>query len=203
VIEPLDEGQRAALRTLATVVDPSTYVGGGVAVAIHLGHRHSRDLDLFTSAEEPVASIDRLADPTLGVRILDRAPGTLHLEVRGIPASVLRYRYPMLAEPERISGIPLAVAAIDDLVCMKLSAIAGRGAARDFWDLHAMLSARAMTLRGALEAYQLKYVTEDIGHVIRSLVYFADAEAGPLPEGLTDTHWARIQADFRDWTREL
>jgi hypothetical protein len=27
---------------------PATYLAGGVAVAVHLGHRRSRDLDLFT-----------------------------------------------------------------------------------------------------------------------------------------------------------
>jgi hypothetical protein len=203
VTEPLDEKQRAALQTLAPLVDPATYLGGGVAVAIHLGHRRSRDLDLFTPAEEPVASAEALADPAAGVRILARSPGTLHLEVHGVPASLLRYRYPMLGQIERVPGIPLPVAALDDLVCMKLSAIAGGGLARDFWDLHAMLSARGTPLRAALDDYQRKYATEDIGHVVRSLVYFEDAEADPLPSGLSAEHWKQIQDDLRSWVRGL
>ncbi len=143
-MDPLDEPQRAALQTLASLVHPTTYLGGGVAVAIHLGHRRSRDLDLFTPGAEPVPDLQRLTDPAAGVRILDRAPGTVHLEVHGVPASLLRYGYPLLAGPERIAGIPLPVASIDDLMCMKLSALAGRGMARDFWDLQAMLTERGM-----------------------------------------------------------
>lgn len=197
MIDPLDPRQHAALETLASLVAPQTYLGGGVAVAIHVGHRRSRDLDLFTPADDPVANPDALADPASGVRIIARSPGTLHLEVGGVPASLLRYRYRLLAPPERIAGLPLPVAALDDLLGMKLSAVAGRGLARDFWDLHAMLSTRGIPLRGALDAFQRKYATEDIGHVVRSLVYFADAEADPLPEGLTEDHWREIQADLR------
>ena len=109
----------------------------------------------------------------------------------------------MLGATERIPGIPLPGAAIEDLVCMKLSAIAGRGLARDFWDLHVMLSARGMPLRVALDAYQRKYVTEDIGHGVRSLVYFEEAEADPLPDGLTEEHWKRSQDDMRGWVHGL
>ena len=88
--ERLDDKQRAALWTLAPLVDPDTYIGRGVGVAMHLEHRRSRNLDLFTPAEEPVASAEALADPATGVRILARSPGTLHLEVHGVPTSLLR-----------------------------------------------------------------------------------------------------------------
>ena len=203
MIDPLDPRQRAALETLASLVAPQTYLGGGVAVAVHVRHRRSRDLDLFTPADEPVPNPNALADPASGLRILGRSPGTLYLEVHGVPASVLRYRYPLLAPAERVPGLPLPVAALDDLVGMKLSAVAGRGLARDFWDLHAMLSTRQIPLRSALDAFQRKYVTEDIGHVVRSLVYFADAEADPLPDGLTEEHWRKIQADLRAWVGGL
>ena len=201
--DPLDERQRSALAVLAKLVQPGTYLGGGTAVACHLRHRISRDLDLFHATAEPLGEIDQLAGPTAAVRILNRAPGTLHLEVDGVPASLLRYRYPMLAPPVRVANVALPVAAIDDLVCMKLSAIAGRGMARDFWDLHAMLTTGRQPLAEALDAYGRKYAAEDIGHLVRSLVYFADAQGGPLPNGLDAKHWRAMQRDFEGWVRAL
>jgi hypothetical protein len=51
----ISDAQRAALATLAAVVDPTTYLGGGVAIALRLAHRQSRDLDLFVLAADPVA----------------------------------------------------------------------------------------------------------------------------------------------------
>jgi hypothetical protein len=197
----LSAAQEAALATLAEVVDPATYLAGGVAVALHLQHRRSRDLDLFVASSDPVTLTPVLEERE--VRILSRAEGTLHLDVGGVPASILRYKYPLLEITERMSGIPLPVASLDDLECMKLSAIAGRGAMRDFWDLHAMLAARGRTLKPALDAYLRKFAAEDIGHVVRGLVYFDDAEAEPMPTGLTQTHWAQIKRDLRAWVETL
>ena len=102
-----------------------------------------------------------------------------------------------------VPGLPVPVASVEDLSCMKLSAIAGRGAAKDFWDLHAMLTARGESLAVALARFQKKYSAEDVGHVVRSLAYFADAEAGPMPAGLTNQHWQRVRADIEGWVRGL
>ncbi len=134
------------------------------------------------------------------MEIKSRAPGTLHLQVDGIPVSLIEYRYPLLAPLSSITNLPVPVASIDDLACMKLSAIAGRGAARDFWDLHTIVIRTGRPLTELLEAYRRKYPVEDIGHVLRSLVYFGDA-GDLLPEGLSPSHWKRIQRDFERWAQ--
>jgi len=194
--------QQSALETLAQVIDPASYyLGGGVAVALRLHHRRSVDLDLFTTTSDPPALAEALLEAS--IVITSTAPGTLHLEVGGVPASLLRYRYPLLGPPERVPGIPVPLASLEDLECMKLSAIAGRGARRDFWDLHALLTARGRGLEEVLAAYRQKYVQEDVGHLVRSLVYFAEAEAEPMPIGLTEAQWAQIRADFTTWVRAL
>jgi hypothetical protein len=200
-MEIVSAGQAAALATLAEVVDPATYLAGGVAVALRLQHRRSQDLALFVPGSDPVTLTGALE--AREVRILSRAEGTLHLDVSGVPASLLRYRYPLLRKSERLPGIPIAVASLDDLECMKLSAIAGRGARRDFWDLHALLTARDRPLAQVLEAYRRKFAAEDTGHVVRSLVYFDDAEAEPMPSGLEEGGWRRIQRDLRGWVAAL
>ncbi len=198
----ITEAQERALALIAPVVAPSTYLAGGVAVALRLGHRLSLDLDLFEPGADPADLADAFAQRG-GVRITGRSPGTLHLEVLGVPASVLRYGYADVAPHEFVPGLPVPVASIEDLSCMKLSAIAGRGAAKDFWDLHAMLTARGESLAVALARFQKKYSAEDVGHVVRSLAYFADAEAGPMPAGLTTQHWQRVRADIEGWVRGL
>lgn len=84
-----------------------------------------------------------------------------------------------------------AVASLEDLACMKLSAIASRGMARDFWDLHALLAhgVAGGSLEAALDLYRTKYAADDVGHVIRSLVYFGEADGAPLPSGLSAPEW--------------
>ena len=39
--------------------------------------------------------------------------------------------------------------------------------------------------------------------MIRSLVYFGDAQAQPLPEGLDAEGWDAIRRDFEHWVGEL
>lgn len=81
---------------------------------------------------------------------------------------------------------------------MKLAAISQRGAARDFWDLHTLLESGTAVgdLGRALELYRQKFTTDDIGHVVRSLAYFGDADAEPLPRGLELDRWNAIKASF-------
>lgn len=198
--------QRAALARVAPALEPGTYLAGGVAVALTLHHRSSRDLDSFVPAdfdEERLA--ERIAATVDGARIVGRARGTLHLEVDGVPTSILSYRYRSLVPPAPAEQLAVPVASVDDLVCMKLSAIAGRGAAKDFWDLDALLAhgASGGSLPQALESFASKYVKEDVGHVVRSLAYFGDADAAPLPDGLDPGAWADVKRRMIERVRSL
>ncbi|WP_437590398.1 nucleotidyl transferase AbiEii/AbiGii toxin family protein [Sorangium sp. So ce1000] len=80
-------------------------------------------------------------------------------------------------------------------------AVRDSGARRDFWDLHALLTSRGRSLGEALDAYARKYAAEDVGHVVRSLAYFADAEAEPMPAGMTEERWTQIRSDLVAWVR--
>ncbi len=193
----ISDEQRAALAKLAGVLSPDVYLAGGVAVAAHHGHRASRDLDLFSSTDPTrlLPELERLP----GVRVMSTAPGTLELDVDGVPTSLLHYRYPSLHAPALLAGLAVPVASLDDLACMKLSAIASRGAARDFWDLHEIVTRQGDGLDAALATFRAKHPQVDIGHILRSLVYFDDAP--PLPAGLSPTTWAELRADFEAWVK--
>lgn len=199
----ITEPQRQALQVLAPLVGADAYLAGGVAVALRIGHRLSRDIDLFVPAGAPEDLLVHLAVQPERIAVVSRAPGTLYAEVNGVPASVIRYAYRLLQPAEVVPDIAVPVAASQDLICMKLSAIAGRGARRDFWDLHALLVAANMPLRQGLSLFTDKYPVEDAGHVIRSLVYFTDADAEPPLEGLAPKHWDHIKSEFTAWVREL
>ncbi|MEI8256146.1 MAG: nucleotidyl transferase AbiEii/AbiGii toxin family protein [Deltaproteobacteria bacterium] len=198
----LSPEQEKALATLAPALPADAYLAGGVAVALHLGHRHSRDLDVFTVSSDPGLVVEALASRS-DVHVTTHRAGTVYLEVGGVPVSIIRHPYPLL-QPAALgsqSTIPIASAA--DLTAMKLQAIATRGAARDFWDLHGLLGIRRISLAQALSDFGLRYPTADVGHVVRSLVYFGDAAAAPLPAGLDPAHWAEIQRAFEAWVRAL
>jgi hypothetical protein len=196
--EGITDAQREALDHLAPVIDETTYLAGGVAIAIALHHRTSLDLDLFVAHDfDPDRLAERLAPAAATVRIVGRAPGTLHAEIGGVPVSILSYRYPLLSPARTVPGFSVRVASLEDLACMKVSAIAGRGAAKDFWDLYELLQRGVANgdLSSLLQLYRQKFPIEDIGHAVRSMAYFAEADAAPLPRGLTPDHWSAIKSD--------
>lgn len=82
-----------------------------------------------------------------------------------------------------------------------LSAIANRGEARDFWDLHAIVGATGRSLDELLAVFQARHPRVDTGHPLRSLVYFGNATR--LPVGLTAEHWARVRTDLETWVKAL
>lgn len=75
---------------------------------------------------------------------------------------------PLLRSPERLQGFALPLASTEDLLCMKLSTIAGRGARRDFWDLHALLLSLNYGLEQTLALYVQKDPVENVGYMLKT-----------------------------------
>ena len=65
--------------TIARIVPPTAYLGGGTAIAVHLEHRVSRDLDFFFHHNS--VDLDELTIMLSAAgpfAITERAPGTLN-----------------------------------------------------------------------------------------------------------------------------
>jgi hypothetical protein len=197
----LAKEQRRALDRLKTVPGLGCfYLAGGSAIATHLGHRRSLDLDLFsTPGEVDLDVLGRALTAALPeARILAASEVSIHLRVGDVPVDLVRYPYAPL-DPPRVGRDAVPVAGLRDLSAMKLAAIARRGLRRDFWDLYAIAQA-GLSLRETASAYLAKFgVREaDLYHALKSLTYFEDAEKDPeLPRGLSARRWAAIKVFFQ------
>lgn len=178
------------------------YLAGGTAVGVHLRHRHSLDLDLF-SLDEAVdleavrRELTRRLPEARVVAITDAAMTVL---LEGTEVDIVRYPYPPLG-PLTAGPVGFPLAGIEDLAAMKLAAIARRGIRRDFWDLYEILrSEGGPTLAAAARAYRRRFgrAEADLYHVARALAYFGDAEVeAAFPAGLTPRKWGQIKRFFR------
>lgn len=177
----------------------SFYLAGGTGLALALGHRRSRDFDFF-SAE--LFDEDRLLQKMKqesGVKVVSMAPHTLHLEIKGIKFSFIGYAYPQLFPLMHFKNTPalrIAVADIRDIACMKISALASRGSRRDFVDLYAL--SQTYVLEELLTLFERKFKSTSFNrlHILKSLVYFEDAEQEPMPEMLIDVSWNQVKDFF-------
>lgn len=162
---------------------------GGTSLALRLGHRLSVDLDFFTlESFRPNDLLDALGLST--ERVTDKSASSLQLTVGGVKVEFLRHAYPLLEPHEIVSGIEMY--SLRDVCAMKLNAITNRGAKKDFFDVAALLG--RFPLSGMLEDYCLKYGVSHRFIVIRSLVWFDDAEEEPNPVSLDGTSWEAVKS---------
>jgi len=172
----------------------SFYLAGGTALALHLGHRRSGDLDLFSprpfNEDALIAAVQGL--PKLSV--LSKSNQTVYLHISGTKVSFIEYDYPMLFPLERFQG--LAVADVRDITAMKISALASRGSRRDFVDLYAV--AQEYNLPALLKLFERKFAKANYSmvHVRKALTYFADAEKEAMPDMLVPLSWERVKEYF-------
>ncbi len=173
-------------------------MAGVVGVALHLGHRQSIDLDLFS--RRPDLDVDSILDRLrpIGAATIGLTDATLTVRIGRVPVDFVRYPYGAIGRfTERPAGVQLA--SLRDLAAMKLAAITRRGIRRDFWDLHEILTRGGLRLKGALDDYRKKFgVSEaDVYHVIRALSWFDEAERdNVMPRGLTAARWRAIRSWF-------
>ena len=203
--EGLGKNQVAVLKqTGSTLRKSAYYLAGGTALAIYFGHRLSVDLDWFTSQNMGDALIlaQKLRTAGFNFKTDQTAPGTLHGSIAKVRVTFLEFHYPLLKPLVHWKEMDCSLASLEDLACMKLSAIAQRGARKDFCDIYA-LGTKRFEFKEMLELYQRKFKIQDISHVLYGVVYFDDAEKERMPKMLWDVKWAEIKKVIQGWVKEV
>ncbi|MGA9753091.1 MAG: nucleotidyl transferase AbiEii/AbiGii toxin family protein [Acidobacteriota bacterium] len=183
--------------------DSEFYLAGGTALALWEGHRISADLDLFAPAiGDPDELSRRLTASGLDISVTYTAPETLYGQVGGVQISFIGSPVPLLGPLRAPAPGLLPLASRDDIAAMKLAAAAARGSRKDFIDLWVLIT-RHKPLPIYLDGFREKYRTHDVGHVVRSLVFFDDADAEPPLRLLGPIDWEQVKDDFRRWVGDL
>ena len=162
-----------------------TRLVGGTALALQIGHRKSIDLDFFgnvsASLEEIVLEFSEFAN----ANPLSSSKTMRFLIVDGVKVDIVNYPYNWIDKPVIENGIILA--GIKDISAMKLSAITNRGTKKDFIDLYFLL--KRFSFNELIDFYLEKYSDAQLFTVLKSLTYFEDAEADPLPVMVDSISW--------------
>ena len=202
--EATPEGMHNVLTSISNSLSGTDfYLAGGTALALLEGHRVSADLDLFSpSFDDPEAAHMTIEEIHPEATVTSISPRTLYLQIQGTTVSLFGYSYPLIASLLRPDTSLLPLASREDIAAMKLAAIASRGSRKDFIDLW-LLATRYWPLSDCLELYRKKFAARDIGHVVRSLTYFDDADEEPPLRLLIDVDWDEIKLDLVGRVREL
>jgi hypothetical protein len=162
---------------------------GGTSLSLQFGHRKSIDLDLFGKLEADIYEINE-AVAKLGVIKKIHDTTNIHIMlINGIKVDIINYPYPWIGE--LITEDNLRMADKKDIAAMKLAAIAGRGTKKDLYDLYVLL--QHMDLAEMLRLYEAKYNDGSRFMVLKSLVYFDDADADIMPALMHPLPWERVK----------
>ncbi len=174
------------------------YLAGGTALALHAGHRQSVDLDFFTPQKSfRDLAVERALLATHAWRTTYREQGTIFGTLLDARMSLIAYPFFTPSQKKFRYGT-VKILTPGDIAAMKIIAISQRGRKRDFVDLYwycrnheplAEILSRAVTQYPGQE--------RNMGHIIKSLAYFADAEHDPMPKLFFKATWKEVKTFFQ------
>ena len=154
------------------------FLAGGTALALYLDHRKSNDIDLFSNFDFNSGVILEQIQHDFSFRLYLSASNTLKGFIGEINVDLLAHRYELIAGPETIHEV--SVLSLPDIIAMKLNAISTSGQrSKDFIDIFYLL--QHYDIAKMLEFYKKKYKQENVGHILKSLIYFDDVDLADWP----------------------
>jgi predicted nucleotidyltransferase component of viral defense system len=179
------------------------YLAGGTALALQVGNRQSVDLDFFTRRREfNEKKIEEMfsAEGKWLTTAIDK--GTLYGEFFGGKISFISYPFFKPSRPMLTFG-HISLLTPPDIAVMKLVAISQRGRKRDFFDLF-WICRNIQPLNVIISNVNEQYtVRQNPAHILKSLVYFEDAESDPNPKIYFRASWKEVKKYFQKEVPEI
>ena len=178
---------------------------GGTSLSLRYGHRMSDDIDLFTDAEYGSLDFHRLQE--ILRKEFPYCQGDCG-DIVGFGASYivgnskddcvkldLFYTDPFIRPMELFGTIRMA--AVEDIVAMKMDVVSRGGRKKDFWDLHMLRD--HYNIEQMLSLYEERYPYGATREECTSgLTNFLVADAEPDPICLQNKIWQLIKLDFEE-----
>jgi len=172
------------------------YLVGGSALALQIGHRISVDIDLFTQEDFDTQRLFLKLDKLFTIFDLTEKNNTLNFNITYpdksktlVKVDLIKYSYPLINPVLDIDNIRLL--SIEDIIAMKLSAIAGRGSKKDFYDIFYLL--KTYSFKQMFDLFEKKFPSTNTFHVVKSLSYFEDADLEADPQTIEKIDWEEIK----------
>ena len=164
---------------------------GGTALSLLYGHRKSIDLDFFTDKPLNKEILNEALKDNFGhIAVTNNISKSIYqCIVQGVKVDFVSVKDPFLNPVQLLDNIPFADT--KDLIALKLNAVKGRGVKKDFWDLAKLLE--FYSLENLFQFYHDRYSYDDTFAVIRSVIYFDDAESTIDPESLDGMTWDEVK----------
>jgi len=168
-----------------------SYLAGGTAIALQLGHRKSNDLDFFTPTKFSEIAWEEKLKEELKLKTNQRDWQTIIGNIGSVKFSLFYYSHKLIEKLVSWNGIFLA--SLPDLAAIKLDTVISRGAKRDLTDIYFLVKKYSMSK--LFTFYERKYGNFSDREIMikKALVYFDDADKDEDPQMLVGVDWKTIK----------
>lgn len=170
---------------------------GGTALALHIGHRTSIDIDLFSINSFDTAITGKFLSEKYEVQDMQILKNGIFCFIDDIKVDIISHQYPLLNPVEVHEGIRLV--SIDDIAAMKLHAIVQNGKRiKDYADIYVMLEHRSM--EQFYSAYEEKYHPNASRQVAqRGILYHTEIDFDiPIQFLDREFNWSKIEDRLKE-----
>ena len=202
----IDEERFKLLKNITEIVSiENYYMIGGTALSLQLGLRESFDFDFCVpeqfNNEMLLEELKSLGE----MKVKQNQKGTCDVVINGVQVSF--FYYPNSVVKDFVSSdeiTKLKMASVLDIAAMKVVAIGGRGAKKDFFDLYEIIKRCNITALDLVTALIAKYGNNiNYMNTIMGLSYFEDAEEEILSKTFVEYNWEEIKKFFIGFQSEF
>ena len=201
-----DKDRYELLKKISEVVSiDDYYMIGGTALSLQLGLRESYDFDFCVKREFNNEIILSELKSIENVEVIQNQKGTCDVLLNGVQVSFFYYPNKVLKNFIKLEEMSnLKIASILDIAVMKLVAIGGRGAKKDFFDLYNIIQKCNISAHELVNGLKQK-CGDNVNYVniIMGLSYFEDAEDEILTHTFVDYNWEDIKKFFIEFQKEV
>lgn len=201
-----DKNRYELLKKISEVVSiDDYYMIGGTALSLQLGLRESYDFDFCVKNEFNNEVLLNELKSIGKVEVIQNQKGTCDILLNDVQVSFFYYPNEVIKDFVKTEEIPkLRMASILDIAIMKIIAIGGRGAKKDFFDLYNIIQKCNITTDELVDGL-IQKCGDNINYVniIMGLSYFEDAEDQILPNTFIDYNWENIKKFFMEFQNEV
>ena len=195
----IDENRYKLLENITNTISMKNYyMIGGTSLSLQLGLRESYDFNFCVPEEFNNELLLEELQKLGQTSVRQNQKGTLDVILNGVQVSFFYYPNSVIKEFVNPKEMPkLKLASILDIAVMKVVAIGGRGAKKDFFDLYNILNKSNITIDELAKGLLQKYGTNiNFANIIMGLSYFEDAEQEILPKTFVEYNWEEIKKFF-------
>ena len=198
--ETLPKATKKALDFLSAqewLKESEWYLAGGTALALYEGHRTSLDLDFFYPRKNFNLKqfLPHLDKEQWMVDVAEE--GTVYASFHQAKVSFIAYPFFVPKLPPKRYGM-VRILQPKDIAVIKIIAVSQRGRKRDFVDLYWHVKKHELLADILLRLpEQYPTVTHSYHHILKSLMYFEDAEEDPMPKIFFKETWRQIKRYFQ------